>query len=159
MNNVRSVSSLSMKFDFDKAVNTLSRNKVLTKTAQLGLLSRLDKAGFKLSTAKPLIKKADELDVLGVLEASSDKVLPILAKVIDLAPGLLPLAAPVLNTPPTVLFGTGLASLAAAFAVITLIPDNTVNDVALQTVLVIPLATIIPAVTFIGGGILGKISK
>ena len=159
MNNVRSISSLSMKFDFDKAVNTLSRNKVLTKTAQLGLLSRLDKAGFTLSTAKPLIKKADELDVLGVLEASSDKVLPILAKVIDLAPGLLPLAAPVLNTPPIVLFGTGLASLAAAFAVITLIPDNTVSDVALQTVLVIPLATIIPAVTFIGGGILGKISK
>ena len=148
-----------MKFDFDKAVNTLSRNKVLTKTAQLGLLSRLDKAGFKLSTAKPLLKKDEELDVLGVLEASSDKVLPLLATVIDLAPGLLPLAGPVLNTPPFVLFATGFASLAAAFAVITVIPDNTVSDVALQTALVIPLATLIPAVTLIGGGALSKISK
>jgi len=148
-----------MKFDFNKAVNTLSRNKVLTKTAQLGLLSRLDKAGFKLSTAKPLLKKAEELDVLGVLEASSDKVLPLLATVIDLAPGLLPLAGPALNTPPIVLFATGFASLAAAFAVITVIPDNTVSDVALQTALVIPLATIIPAVTLIGGGVLSKISK
>ena len=148
-----------MKFDFDKAVNTLSRNKVLTKTAQLGLLSRLDKAGFKLSTAKPLLKKADELDVLGVLEASSDKVLPLLATVIDLAPGLLPLAGPAFNTPPSVLFATGFASLAAAFAVITVIPDNTVSDVALQTALVIPLATLIPAVTLIGGGALSKISK
>ena len=159
MSNVRSVSSLSMKFDFDKAVNTLSRNKVLTKTAQLGLLSRLDRAGFKLSTAKPLLKKAEELDVLGTLEASSDKVLPLLATVIDLAPGLLPLAGPALNTPPIVLFATGFASLAAAFAVITVIPDNTVSDVALQTALVIPLATIIPAVTLIGGGVLSKISK
>lgn len=148
-----------MKFDFNKAVNTLSRNKVLTKTAQLGLLSRLDKAGFKLSTAKPLLKKAEELDVLGVLEASSDKVLPLLATVIDFAPGLLPLAGPVLNTPPFVLFATGFASLAAAFAVITVIPDNTVSDVALQTALVIPLATLIPAVTLIGGGALSKISK
>jgi len=99
------------------------------------------------------------LDVLGTLEASSDKVLPLLATVIDLAPGLLPLAGPALNTPPIVLFATGFASLAAAFAVITVIPDNTVSDVALQTALVIPLATIIPAVTLIGGGVLSKISK
>lgn len=148
-----------MKFNFDKAVNTLSKNKVLTKTAQLGLLSRLDKAGFKLRTAGPLIKKAEELDLLGVLEASSDKVLPLIATAIDLAPGLLPLAGPALNIPPALLYASGVASLAAAFAVITFIPDNTVTDIALQTALVIPLATLIPAVTFIGGSVLSKISK
>lgn len=95
-----------MAFDFDKAVDTLADNKILTKvllillldvsstyanlptytynaikqTAQLGLLTRLENAGFTLSTAAPLLKLVDEQDLIGYLEASSDKVLPLVAK-------------------------------------------------------------------------------
>ena len=61
----------------DKILTSLEKNRILTKTAQLGLLSKLDKAGVKLSTVAPLLIKADELDLLGLLAASSDKILPL----------------------------------------------------------------------------------
>ena len=51
-----------------------------SQTSQLGLLTRLEKAGFTLTTAIPLLKAADDADVLGYLEASSDTVLPLVAK-------------------------------------------------------------------------------
>ena len=73
--------SLTMKFDLEKSADILARNKILTKTANLGLLSRLDRAGFTLTTAAPLLKAADKYDALGYLEASSDNILPLVAKV------------------------------------------------------------------------------
>jgi hypothetical protein len=70
----------------------------------------------QLTTAAPLLVKADELDLLGVLEASSDKVLPLIATAIDLAPSLLPLAATALKTRPQVMFGGAGASFITAVA-------------------------------------------
>eukprot|EP01038_Epipyxis_sp_PR26KG_P006915 gene6915-9468_t len=147
----------SMAFDLDKAVNTLAQNKILTKTSQLGLLSRLEKAGFKLSSAKPLLKLADEQDLIGVLEASSDKVLPLIATAIESAPALLPIAGSVLKLPSTTLFGGAAASLAAAGLVIVSIPDDSVLSIAEQVALVIPLGAIIPGALGVGGLLLSKL--
>lgn len=153
-----SVRGISM-FDLDKAVDTLSSNKILTKTAQLGLLTRLEKAGFTLTTAVPLLKLADEKDLLGVLEASSDKVLPLVAKGIELSPKLLPLAGVAIETPPVVLFAGAGGSLAAAAALIATVPDDTVSNVAFQVATGIPLGVILPGALAVGGVVLGKLSK
>eukprot|EP01035_Chromulina_nebulosa_P018852 gene18852-24637_t len=149
--------STAMKFDFDKAVNTLSKNKILTKTSQLGLLSKLEKAGFTLSTAVPLLIKADELDVLGVLEASSDKVLPLVATAIETAPALLPLASAALKVPSELLGLGAVISLAGAVGVIVEIPDDSLVNIALQSFLFVPLGVILPGALGVGSVILSKL--
>ena len=177
--------TLRMKFDLDKAADTLSRNKILTKvnkfyvsatyhedklllntfscflrqTAQLGLLTKLEKAGYTLTSAKPLLLKAEELDAIGYLEASSDKVLPLVATAIELAPALIPLAGPLLNVPSTLLFAGAAASLGGAGAAVALIPDDSVTNIALQTALAIPLGTVLPGALVVGGTVLSKIEK
>lgn len=129
----------------------------MVKTSQLGLLSKLERSGIKLSTAKPLLVLADELDLIGVLEASSEKVLPLIAKGVELAPALLPLAGVAVKTPPTTLFGGAVASLAAAAAVLSLIPDDSIGNIALQTALVVPLGVLLPGALAAGGAILSKL--
>eukprot|EP00607_Mallomonas_marina_P007445 CAMPEP_0182416342 /NCGR_PEP_ID=MMETSP1167-20130531/612_1 /TAXON_ID=2988 /ORGANISM="Mallomonas Sp, Strain CCMP3275" /LENGTH=147 /DNA_ID=CAMNT_0024589015 /DNA_START=166 /DNA_END=609 /DNA_ORIENTATION=+ len=146
-----------MSFDLDKAVDTLSRNKILTKTAELGLLTKLEKAGFTLTSAAPLLVIADKFDALGYLEASSDKILPLAAKAIDLAPGLLPLAGTALKTPSSTFYGAAAAALAAAAGAVLLIPDDSVVNIALQTALVVPLGVIAPVGLGIGGTIISKL--
>ena len=146
-----------MAFDVEKVVTSLSKNKVLTKTAELGLLSRLEKSGFTLTTAVPLLVKADELDLLGVLEASSDKVLPLAATAIDLAPAALPLVKVAINTPAVVLLGGAAASAAAAYAAVTVIPDDSITSVAVQTLLVVTLGLIVPGALTVGGVVLSKL--
>jgi phosphate/sulfate permease len=123
------------------------------------LLSRLEKAGFTLSSAAPLLKKADELDALGVLEASSDKVLPLVATAIELAPSLLPLAATLLKTPPSTLLVGALASAGAAAGIVLAVPDDSVTNIAIQTLAVVPLGLILPGALTIGSVVLGKLSK
>ena len=127
------------------------------QTSQLGLLSKLEQAGFSLSTAKPLLVLADELDLLGILDAQSDKVLPLAAKAIDLAPSLLPLASTALNTPPAALFGGAAGSLAAAAALVAVVPDDSVASIAVQTFLAITLGAVLPGALGVGGFILSKI--
>jgi hypothetical protein len=123
----------------------------------LGLLSRLENAGFTLSTATPLLVKADELDLIGVLEASSDKALPLLAKGIEFAPALLPLAGVALKAPPTALFGGAAASFSAAAGAVYLIPDDSIISVAAQTALFVPLGLVAPAALGVGGVVLSKL--
>ena len=123
----------------------------------MGLLSRLERAGFTLKTATPLLVKADELDLLGVLEASSDKVLPLLAKGVELAPALLPRAGAALKTPSTTFFGGAAASLALAGALVATVPDDSIANVALQTALAIPLGSIVPGALVVTGLILAKL--
>jgi hypothetical protein len=117
----------------------------------------LEKAGFTLSSAAPLLKFADEQDLLGVLEASSDSVLPLLAKGIELSPALLPLAGVALKAPPTALYGGAVLSLAAAGALITAVPDDSALEIAVQVALGIPLAVILPASLGVGGFVLSKL--
>jgi hypothetical protein len=104
-----------------------------------------------------LLKLAEEKDLIGVLEASSDNVLPLIGKAIDLSPALLPVAATALSTPPTVLFGGAAASLAAAGLLIATVPDDSVLTIAVQVALGIPLATILPVALGVGGVVLSKL--
>jgi hypothetical protein len=129
------------------------------QTARLGLLSRLEKAGFTLTSAVPLLRFAEEKDVIGVLEASSDKLLPLIGQAIETAPALLPLAGLALKTPPVVLFAGAAGSAAAAAALIFVVPDDSVANVALQTALAVPLGVLLPGALGITGALLGKTSK
>eukprot|EP01040_Poterioochromonas_malhamensis_P004352 gene4352-4665_t len=149
--------ALRMSFNVDEAARTLSRNKILTKTAQLGLLTKLEKAGFTLSSAVPLLKFADENDLIGVLESSSDKVLPLLAKGIELSPKLLPLAATALKTPPSVLSAGAVGSLGAAVFLNYVIPDTSVGNIALETLITIPFGILLPGGLAVGSAVLSKL--
>lgn len=140
-------------------MNTLSSNRVLTKTAELGLLTKLEKAGFTLTTAKPLLKLADEADALGYLAASSDTVLPLAATAIETAPALLPLAGAALRAGPAPLFLGAVGSAGAAAAVVLAVPDDSVANIAIQTAAVVPLGLVLPGALTVGALLLGKISK
>ena len=121
------------------------------------MLSRLEKSGFTLKTAIPLIVLADDLDLLGVLEASSDKVLPLVATAIETAPAILPLAGVALKQSSTNLFAGAALSAATAVGVIALVPDDSVVNIALQTALAIPLGAILPGALAVGGVVLSKL--
>jgi hypothetical protein len=110
-----------------------------------------------LKTAVPLLVLADEIDALGFLEASSDKVLPLVAKAVELAPALLPIAGVALKLPGATLYAGAGLSLAAAAAVIISIPDDSVTDIAIQTALAVPLGAILPVSLGLGGFLLSKL--
>ncbi len=150
-------SSLQMADEVDQILDSLSKNKILTKTAQLGLLSKLDRAGLTLTTAAPLLVKADELDLLGVLAGSSDKVLGLAVTAVDLAPAVLPIAGGAIKAGPTPLLVGAVASLGAAAVVVGVIPDDSVTNIALQTALAVPLGAIIPGASLVGAGLLSKL--
>ena len=121
------------------------------------MLSKLDKAGVKLTTLAPLLKQAEKLGALQLVEGKADKLLPVLNLAVDSAPALLPLAGSVLNGGPTPLYFLAVSSLAAAAAVIGLIPDDSVGNVALQTLLAVPLGAIVPAASLVGAAVLSKL--
>jgi Protein of unknown function (DUF1118) len=110
-----------------------------------------------LTTASSLLIFADDNDLIGVLEASSDKVLPLIATGVDLAPSLLPLAAVALKTPPAVFFGGAAASAVAAAGAIFLIPDDSVLNIALQAAVAVPLGLLLPGGLTVGGVVLSKL--
>ena len=110
-----------------------------------------------MTTASSLLIFADDNDLIGVLEASSDKVLPLIATGVDLAPSLLPLAAVALKTPPAVFFGGAAASAVAAAGAIFLIPDDSVLNIALQAAVAVPLGLLLPGGLTVGGVVLSKL--
>jgi len=149
--------TLSMSFNLDKALNSLARNKILTKTSELGVLSKLEKSGLTLKKAAPLLVLADDLDLLGVADASKDKVLPLLDTAIDAAPALLPVAKTAINTSPITLVGGAVASAGAAYVVVSSIPDDNVSNIALQTAIAFPLGILLPVALLAGSAILSKL--
>jgi hypothetical protein len=133
---------------------------ILTQVAQSGLLSKAQAAGLTLSKLEPLLAlAASNKDILILVEAAGPELLPILPKVVELAPAALPLAAQAIAVPPIVLQGLGLASLGAAVAAVVIIPDDTIVEVAAQTLAVGVLGVAAPAASFIGAAILSKIFK
>lgn len=131
---------------------------LLTKVAQSGLLSKAQASGISLTKLEPLIALAAENeDVLILVEASTPELLPLLPKLIDLAPQALPLAVAALGISPGTLQAGAFASLAAAAAAVYVIPDDTVLEVAAQTLAVGALGVAVPAASLIGATILGKI--
>ena len=122
----------------------------------MGLLTKLEGAGLKLSSVKPLLVLADKLDALGIAEASADKILPLAAKAVDLAPALIPIAGAAIKTPSSTFFGGAAASLVAAVAVSSL-PDDSVLSVAAQTAVTVALGGILPVVLGAGGVVVSKL--
>ena len=133
---------------------------LLTKVAQSGLLSKAQEAGLTLSKLEPLLAlAATNKDVLILVESATPELLPILPKVVELAPPALPLLASAVSIPPAAIQALGLASLAAAAGAVYVIPDDTVVEIAAQTLAVGVLGVGVPAASFIGAAILGKILK
>lgn len=136
---------------------------LLTKVAKSGLLSKAAAAGITLTKLEPLIIAAAQKgildEVLILTEAAGPDILPLLPTVVDLAPQALPLLALGLNLSPVVLQGAALASIGAAYGIVSFVPDDTIVQVAGQTLAVAVLGAAIPAASLVGAGILGKIKS
>lgn len=136
---------------------------LLTKVAQAGLLSKAADSGITLSKLEPVIiaaSKAGILDeVLVLTEAAGPEIIPLLPKVIELAPGALPLLALGLSLDPALLIGAAVASAGAAYEIVQVVPDDTVLQVAGQTLAAATLGVAVPAASVIGAGVLGKVKS
>lgn len=136
---------------------------LLSKVAQAGLLSKAASKGITLSKLEPLIIAAADKGVLDevliLTEAAGPEIIPLLPTVINLAPQALPLLALGLDIEPALLQGAALASLGAAYGIVTTVPDDTVVQVAAQTLAVALLGVAAPAASLVGATILGKVKS
>lgn len=137
---------------------------LLTQVARSGLLSKLSAAGISLSKLEPLILAAADKGILNevliLTEAAGPDIIPLLPTVVDLAPGALPLLTAALGLAnPVLLQGAALASAAAAAALVTLVPDDTVLQVAGQTLGVAVLGVAAPGALLVGATVLGKVKS
>lgn len=133
--------------------------RLLSKVAESGLLSKAQKAGITLSKLEPLLELASEYpDILILVEASGPELLGVLPTVVELAPGALPLLAAAVSVPPPLIGAAGIAALGAAGGALYLIPDDSVTDVAIQT-LALGLSLPLAGAAFVGSAILGKLTK
>jgi len=137
---------------------------LLTQVAKSGLLSKLSAAGITLSKLEPLILAAADQGVLSevlvLTEAAGPDIVPLLPTVVDLAPGALPLLAGALGLAnPALLAGAAAASAGAAAGLVVLIPDDTVLQVAGQTLGVAVLGVAAPLALLAGAAALGKVQS
>jgi hypothetical protein len=136
---------------------------LLTKVAESGLLSKASKAGFTLSKVESLITLAANQGVLDevliLAEASGPELIPLLPSVVEFAPAALPLAAAALTVGPGALQGAAVASAGAAYAIVSAVPDDTVVQVAAQTLAAATLGVVVPGACLVGAGLLGKVKS
>jgi len=140
-------------------LNKVNSSGVLTKVAEAGLLSKAQASGVTLSSLEPLLKAVGgNQEAMVLLEAATPELLalPILPKVIEFAPSALPLLSAAISVPTIVIQLGGVASLASAAAAVTVIPDDTILEIAAQTILVATLGVLIPAVSAAGSVALSK---
>ncbi|KAG7368782.1 DUF1118 domain containing protein [Nitzschia inconspicua] len=153
------VDSLGNNVAVKKLLQDVESSGLLTQVAKSGLLSKAQEAGLSLSKLEPLLALAAEnKEILILVEAATPEVLPLLPKLVDLAPGALPLLAAAISIPPGVISAVGFASLAAAVGAVVVIPDDTVVQVAEQT-LAVGLLGAGGVASLVAAGILGKILK
>ena len=132
---------------------------LLTKVAESGLLSKAQAAGVSLSKLEPFLTLASENpDILVLVEASGPELLPLLPTLVDLTPAALPVLATAISVPPPLIAATGLGALGAAGLAVVSIPDDTVVNVAIQT-LAVGLALPLAAASLAGSAILGKLTS
>lgn len=133
--------------------------RLLTKVAASGLLSKAQQAGISLSKLEPLLLAVDDNpDILVLVEASGPELLNILPTIVSIAPGALPLLASAVSVPAPVIGAAGLGALGAAAAAVVAIPDDSVANVAIQTFAIgatLPVA----GASLAGAAILGKLTK
>lgn len=133
--------------------------RLLSKVAQSGLLSKAQKAGITLTKLEPLLALAAEYpDILILVEASGPELLAILPSVVELAPGALPLLAAAVQIPAPLIGAAAPAVLAAAAAAVVTIPDDSVANVAIQT-LIVGLSLPAAGAAVVGSAVLGKLTK
>lgn len=137
----------------------VENERILSKVAASGLLRKASAAGITLSKLEPLLALAvDNPDILILVEASGPEVLPLLPTLVDLAPGALPLLATAVSVPAPLIGAAGVGALAAAGLAVASIPDDSVVNVALQT-LAVGVALPVAGASFVGAGILGQLTK
>mmetsp|Transcript_2154 Transcript_2154/g.6133 ORF Transcript_2154/g.6133 Transcript_2154/m.6133 type:complete len:193 (-) Transcript_2154:121-699(-) len=153
------VDSVGNNIAIKQLLTDVESSGLLTKVAQSGLLSKAQKAGLSLSKLEPLLAlAAQNKEILVLVEAATPEVLPILPKIVEVAPAALPLLANAVAIPPSALQVAGLGAFAAAAGVVVLVPDDTVVEVAIQTLAVGALGAAGVA-SLAGSAILGKILK
>jgi hypothetical protein len=131
--------------------------RLLSRVAASGLLSKAQAAGITLSGVEKILGAvADRPDLLVLVEAAGPELLPVLPTVVDLAPGALPLLAAAVSVPTPVIAGAGVAALGAASAALLAIPDDTVTNIALQT-LIVGLALPAAGAAFVGASVLNQL--
>lgn len=143
-----------------KLLTSVEKAGLLTKVAESGLLSSASAAGVSLAKLEPLLLLAAENpDILIITEAAGPELLPLLPKLIDLAPPALPLLALAIKIPPALLQIAAVGSLGAAAGIVLVVPDDTVLQVAAQTLAVGVLGVAVPAASAIGSIVIGKVTK
>ena len=98
------------KYDIIERVREL---KLLSLTADSGLLEALEAKGLTLSKVEQLLPLADSLGVLPLVAKNKGLVLALAPLIIEPAPVLLPLVASILKTPPSNFLTPGVALLGA----------------------------------------------
>jgi hypothetical protein len=133
---------------------------LLTQVANAGLLSKAQAAGISLTKLEPLLALAAEnKDVLILVEAAGPELLPVLPKVVELAPQALPLLGALIQISPGTLQLGAFASVAAAAAAVAIVPDDTIVEVALQTIAVAVLGAAVPVASIVGATVLKKVTE
>ena len=154
------VDTVGNNIEVKNILGKIESSGLLTKVAKSGLLSKAQDAGVSLSKLEPLLDLvAANPDILVLVEASGPELIPILPTVVDLAPAALPLAAAAIGTPPALLQIAALGSLGATAGIVYLVPDDTIVNVALQTVAAATLGLAVPAASLVGSVVLGKLTK
>eukprot|EP00597_Dinobryon_sp_UTEXLB2267_P002324 CAMPEP_0170072974 /NCGR_PEP_ID=MMETSP0019_2-20121128/10480_1 /TAXON_ID=98059 /ORGANISM="Dinobryon sp., Strain UTEXLB2267" /LENGTH=272 /DNA_ID=CAMNT_0010282217 /DNA_START=110 /DNA_END=928 /DNA_ORIENTATION=- len=98
------------KYDIIERVREL---KLLSLTADSGLLEALEAKGLTLSKLEKLLPLADSLGVLPLVAKNKDLLLALAPLIIEPAPVLLPLVASILKTPASNFLTPGVALLGA----------------------------------------------
>jgi len=99
------------------AIERIRALKLLTLTAESGLLEVLESKGLTLSTVEKLLPLADQYGVLPLLLANKDLLLNTIAPlVIEPAPALLPILVSVLKTPASTYSSAGAFLLVGGLA-------------------------------------------
>lgn len=153
------VDRLGNNLKVKSVLSQMQEKKLLSKVAESGLLSKAQAAGISLSSLEPLLEAVSKNpDILILVEASGPEVLPLLPALVDIAPSALPLLAAAVGIPPVLLQLVGVGALAAAGYAVVGIPDDTVANVAIQTIAV-GLALPAAGAAFVGSSVLGQLKR
>lgn len=93
--------------------------KLLTLTAESGLLEALEARGLTLSQVEKLLPLADNLGLLGLVKANIGLAAGAAPLLIEPAPSLIPILVSVLSTPPATFTGAGVALAGAGVFEVT----------------------------------------
>lgn len=95
-------------------IQSIRDSRLLSVTADSGLLQALEAKGLTLSQVEKLLPIIDNLGLLPLLVKNRDFVISIAPLLLEPAPALLPIVAGLLNTPAVTFQFPGFALLAAA---------------------------------------------